>query len=128
MEKQFNWDDLKQFTGSGNFFRHWGNPLLFYTEGVQYLANQTNSYWLVNEIGYELLPKLLKRFKDWFYCIQFQAYSNETACITVSNGNGRIWLKRKIKWTDFPITEQPITFYLCQSGRYSYCFMLASEY
>lgn len=127
MQTHFNLNELNQFTGSEQFFKHWGNKKLIYTEGMQYLANKLNCYWLIEEIAFVILPRLLKNHLDYFYCIQFFVENDCSAIITIDDGNGNIHFNHKIKWTDFPTIGETVKFYLCDSGSH-YCLMLPGEY
>ncbi len=124
MNKNFSLDELKHFTGSDEIYQHWISQMC-YTEGIKHLANETDSYWLIDEIAFVILPRLLKENRDWFYSIELSTHSDQSAVMTVSNGNGNIYLKHLINWTDFPM--ETVHFYLCDSGDY-YCLMLPSEY
>ena len=126
MDKKFDLTELNHFTGSEKIFQHWINKIC-YTEGVKYLADKTGSYWLIDEIAYVILPHLIKEDKDWFYSIELSVNSDRSAMIIIGNGNSNIHLKHNINWTDFPMTEEKVRFYLCDSGSY-YCLMLPSEY
>jgi hypothetical protein len=44
--------DLAQFTGSECFYRHPIVRVLFYTEGVQFLAEKGGAFWLIDEIAF----------------------------------------------------------------------------
>ncbi len=46
-----NPEDLSQFTGSTEFYRHAFNRAVIYTEGVQYLADNAGAHWLVDAIA-----------------------------------------------------------------------------
>lgn len=127
MQAQCSLDDLKQFSGSEQFFRHWTNRKLVYTEGINYLAIKMQCFWLIDEIAIVLLPKLLKHYKDSFYTVRFIAHADSTATITVDDGNNNIHITHKINWTDFSIKEKEVKMYLCDSGSH-YCLMLPSEY
>ena len=41
--------DLKRFTGTSNYYKHITG--LHYTDGIQYLANHGECYWLIDAIG-----------------------------------------------------------------------------
>ncbi len=126
MNKNFSLDELNHFTDSDIVFQHW-NSQLCYTEGVRHLANKTDSYWLIDEMAFVILPRLLKEHKDSFYSIELFVKSDQSAVISVSDGNDTIYLRHPIKWTAFPFVEKSVKFYLCDSGSY-YHFMLPSEY
>lgn len=127
MNEKFSLDELSHFTGSEEIFQYWGNKRFVYTQGIQYLANKAKCYWLIDEIGLILLPRLLKKHPDEFYTIQLSVNPDSSAMITVDDGNGNIYLNHRIDWTTFPITDQPVKLFLCDSGTY-YCLMLPNEY
>jgi hypothetical protein len=127
LHNHFNLDGLGQFVGSERFIKHWCNKRLVYTEGVQYLASQAKCYWLLNEIGLILLPRLLKKYPDWFYHIEWCVYPDCSGLITIDDGNDNTHFTHKIEWTNYPIKEQPFKFFLCDAGEH-YCLMLPSEY
>lgn len=119
--------ELKHSVGTERWHAHWINKNLVYTDSVHYLAKEMGSYWLIDEIGCVIFPRLVREFKDWFYHIQFQVLSDCSAIFNAGDGNGNIHFHHKIQWTDFPRTEKPITFYLCDAEGH-YCLMLPSEY
>ena len=50
--------ELRQFTGSTEFFRHFTNAII-YTQGVRHLATRGRLYWLIDVIA-SLQPRALK--------------------------------------------------------------------
>ncbi len=126
MNKKFRLDELKHSTGSDEFFKHQISPM-HYTKGVKYLADETGSYWLIDEIAFVIFPRLLKKNKDWFYLIELSAKRDQSMVIIISDGNGNTHLKHLIPWTNFPILEETVQLYLCESDE-NYCLMLPSEY
>ena len=42
---------LRQFTGSDNWYRHGINRSVLYTDGAQFLAEQGGAYWLLDIIA-----------------------------------------------------------------------------
>ena len=127
MLSNFDLNDLKQFSGTEEYYRHFLNRHLIYTEGVKYLAEKAECYWLLDEIAIILLPKLMKKYRDSFYCINFFVNEDQSAEISTDDGNNNIYFKHKITWTNFPVKEKLVKFYLCESGD-AYCLMLPSEY
>ena len=127
MTINFNLNELKQFNGSERSFKHVLNRKIIYTEGIQYLLEKARCYWLLDDIALVVFPRLLQHHKDCFYSIQFEVHADNSAVITVDDGNGNIHLQHKIKCTDFPVTENPVKFFLCEAGEH-YCLMLPSEY
>lgn len=127
MDIHFNLAQLRQFTGSECFFKHWCNSNIVYTEGIKYLAEKAKCWWLIDEIALVLFPRLLLGHKDSFYSIELIAHADGSAFIKVGDGNNKIYLKHRINWTDFPVLGNPLQLYLCESGN-DYCLMLSHEY
>jgi hypothetical protein len=101
-------NDLKYFTGSEEYYR---NPLFkkfIYTEGVKYLAENAQAYWLIDYIfSYQTL-KLLQThpFQVW----KIKVAENNTAIITVEDGNKQVLKTFKLDYTDFPLEEFSLWF------------------
>jgi hypothetical protein len=95
--------DLRQFTGTGQWFRHSLNRKMLYTEGVQFLAEKAGAYWLVDEIAiaqaYEPRVKA-EEFQVWKLKV-----TNATAVLSCEDGNGNKVLSKAIAFTDFPLNE-----------------------
>jgi hypothetical protein len=45
-------DDLIQFTGSEHWYRHTMVRDVLYTDGVKYVAETADAYWLIDEIAF----------------------------------------------------------------------------
>ena len=41
---------LRQFTGSENWYRHGINRNILFTDGAKYVADTAGAYWLLDEI------------------------------------------------------------------------------
>jgi hypothetical protein len=126
MRTDFNLNELNQFSGSEQFFKHRLSSKLIYTEGVQYLAEQAGCYWLIDDIACVLLPNLLNKHNDRFYSIRLLV-TGSSAVITVDDGNDNLYFNHKVQWTDFPIVGEPVKLFLCESDKH-YCLMLPGEY
>ena len=50
--------ELRQFTGSTEFYRHFTNAII-YTEGVKFIAERARLYWLIDLIA-SFQPRVLK--------------------------------------------------------------------
>ena len=46
-----NAQDLSQFTGTENWYRHNLNTDILYTDGAKYVAETAGAYWLLDEIA-----------------------------------------------------------------------------
>ena len=49
--KTLSKNDLAQFTGSENWYRHGINRNVLYTDGAQHVAEHGGAYWLLDEIA-----------------------------------------------------------------------------
>lgn len=127
MQAYFNFNKFIHFNRSECFFQHWGNNKLIYTQGMQDLVLKQDCYWLIEEIAYQILPRLLQDHKDYFYCIRFSVNHDNSAMISIDDGNSNVHFNHPIKWTDFPYKEATLKFYLCETSS-QYCLMLPDEY
>ena len=111
--------DLSQFSGSERLYRIL--PRLVITEGVQYLADQTQCYWLVSAIYSHLVTVDV--------CSEFVVatltVSEQRAALSLDDGNGRLICHQHIEHTDFPLRE--ITLYCCYHSSY-WTLLLPTEY
>lgn len=100
-------EELKQFYGSEQFYRNPLFPKFVYTEGVKYLAEQANCYWLLDHIfsnQYDLYLAI-EPFQSW----KIKALDNK-ANIIVDDGNGKFIKEYPIEFTDFPLPEMKLWF------------------
>ncbi len=124
---------LKGFTGSENYYKHLLG--IRYTDGVQYLAEQAECYWLIDIIAsYQtkrlLADEMLRDFQLWLLVVGdnhefIKPKAGYKAVITCWRDTPEAGIKppiqQHIEFTDFPLSE--IKFYLCQG-----VLMLSSEY
>lgn len=111
---------LKNFNGSEQFFRHLG---ILYTEGVQYLAEKANSYWLLDLVASHARHDKWREVEE-FVTVKLKV-ENQTGKVIFDNGNGEILGGQEIEYTDFPLDE--ISLWLCWNGQ-GYTLLLPSEY
>jgi hypothetical protein len=64
-------EDLPQFTGSENWYRHPINRKVTFTDGAKYVADMAGAYWLLDEIAI------------------IQPYDKRVAAEASSSGNSR---------------------------------------
>jgi len=100
--------ELKNFTGSEQVFY---NPLFRkfrYTEGVKYLAQEANCYWLLDYIFSNQHSKTLQQtpFQVW----KLKVAEDNTATITVEDGNKNHIKSFKLEFTDFPLEQIDLWF------------------
>lgn len=101
-------EDLKQFTGSEIFYRHPMNKKYVHTEGVRYLAQKAQCYWLLEDIFIHQSERILneERFQVW--CIKVA--DDHSATINITDGNDNLLKSIGLKLTDFPLQEFTLWF------------------
>ncbi len=96
-------NDLDQFTGGGDQYRNTFG--LLYTEGVRYLAEHAECYWLIDVIDSHQ-PDLRKDadlvdFQVWELIVNPE---DRTSVVTCRADSGRPPAgTQKIPWSDFPL-------------------------
>lgn len=112
--------NLCQFTGTENYYRHFVNRSFLYTDGVKFLAEEAQAYWLIDAIA--ICQKFEKQISaEEFQLWRLTVHANNSAILTCDNGNGNIVYQQKIPFTDFPLDEIRLYF---TNG----VLMLTSEY
>ncbi len=112
--------DLRQFTGSENWYRHGINRSVLFTDGAKYLADQARAYWLIDDIA--LAQRYVKRvaaeeFQHWKLTVK----ADHSATLACDDGNGNVVYAKRIPFTDFPLEETSL--YFCNNT-----VLLPSEY
>jgi hypothetical protein len=100
-EKTLTQADLRQFTGSENWYRHGLVRQVLFTDGAKYVADTAGAYWLLDEIA------LAQRFTPAVAAEEFQVWTlkvnpDQTATLVCDDGNGKAVLTKRIPFTDFP--------------------------
>lgn len=131
-ESPLNPEDLRQFTGSEQFYRHAFNRAVIYTEGVQYVAENGGAYWLIDTIASHIGSGSFQRAADqderislihfWKLAVAPDHSANLTA---LADSNEKPFLEQKIAYTDFPLEE--IKIWAGNNGE-GFTLMLPSEY
>lgn len=95
--------ELRQFTGSETFYRHSLFRKFIYTEGVQYLAEKAVAYWLLDHIFANQAEKHIgvEPFQVWKITVN----EDESALISVEDGNDRLIHQHPLNCTDFPLDK-----------------------
>lgn len=114
---------LNQFHGSEEYYRHWTSRAVI-TEGVKFLADACECYWLIDAIvSYQLEPRIAgEEFQVWKLAV-----SNHAATLTVDDGNGNVVGTYPIEYTDFPLGHAEIWLQRT-SVRQPWVLLLPSEY
>jgi len=114
---------LKQFTGSEQFYRHGLSRNHIYTEGVQFLAERAQAYWLLDKIALHGSSKIgCERFQVWKLTVN----PNGSATLTTEDGNDNVLRTENLSYTDFPLQE--IALWSVRNELNGYTIMLPSEY
>lgn len=112
--------ELAYFTGTENWHRF--NPLmrnLLATDGVMYLAEKAQCFWLLDIVGSLKLVNTCKN--EEFITCKLVKDQKGGAKFTASDGNLKVLYTQKIPYTDFPLDE--ITLYFIDN-----VVLLPSEY
>jgi hypothetical protein len=114
-----NAEDLDQFIGSEQWYRHSLVRSITYTDGAKYVADHGGAYWLLDEIA------LAQKFSAAVRAEPFQVWklsvNDRRGLLTCDDGNGNVVYTKPIPFTDFPLTE--IKFYFTDN-----VILLPSEY
>jgi len=95
--------ELRYFTGSEQFFRNPLFPGFVYTEGVQYLAEKAQAYWLIDYVlSNQYEPQIKAQpFQVWEITVK----EDDSATIRVEDGNKNKVKQFELNYTDFPLKE-----------------------
>jgi hypothetical protein len=116
-------DDLDQFSGSEQLFRHGLSRKHFYTEGAQFVAERAGAYWLLDKIALHGSPEIAgEDFQVW----KLSVHPDRTATLTTSDGDDGILKTEELPFTDFPLSE--ITLWGVRNEFDGFTIMLPGEY
>lgn len=125
---------LAHFTGTGNWYRHGLMRSLLMTDGVKFLADKAEAYWLTDIVAsWQLKPEVRREpFQVWRLLVRQddgplnyeieggkKRYipSQYNAVVTMTDGNSKTPIvSQRIPYTDFPLLE--ITLYAERSGEH----------
>ncbi|MEA5574637.1 DUF6876 family protein [Calothrix sp. UHCC 0171] len=110
---------LDQFTGSTIIYKHWLG--LKYTEGIKYLADETNCYWLIDAIFSHQTEQLLSNQNLREFQIWHLRVNNKSGILICEWDTNQEVLRHNIEYTDFALKH--IKLYLVET-----VLMLPSEY
>lgn len=95
--------ELRQFTGTEQYYF---NPMFKrfkYTDGIKYLAEETGAYWLLDYI-FSSQPHGNLRGEE-FQVWKIKVNQDDSATIIVEDGNDIVLTTFTIDFTDFPLKE-----------------------
>lgn len=113
--------DLAQFTGTSMYYQHLLG--VQYTDGVHFLAERGEAYWLIDAIAsWQSDPRvnqdpMLQQIQFWKLIVN----DDQSALLVCERDEGDIAVRQEIPFTDFPL--KCITLYLQQG-----VLLLPSEY
>jgi hypothetical protein len=95
--------DLRQFTGSECLYQHW-TKWLKYSEGVEYLAQKADAFWLIDAIAsYQRDKRIAQDPQNMLQ--DFQLWT-----LKLHNGGALLWLRRDSGKAHAPVIEQVIEY------------------
>lgn len=105
-------DDLRQFTGDLERFRHSIARNVIYTPGVQYVAEQGEAYWLIDAIASWIGSKpfrdaatedyRIRHLHSWTLTV---AEDNSATLYAKADSPDDAFIVQTIPYTDFPLSE-----------------------
>jgi len=100
--------NLRQFTGSENWYRHGINRNVLFTDGAKFVADEGGAYWLLDTIA--ICQRHDKRAaNEEFQVWKLKVNEDRTASLVCDDGNDNLIYTQHIEYTDFPLDE--ITLY-----------------
>src|ERR1700680_1125057 len=102
-------DELRQFTGSEQWYRHGLVRSVLFTDGAKYVADQGGAYWLLDEIAFA------QRFQKAVAAEEFQVWKltvkpDHTPILACEDGNDRTVFEKPLEFTDFPAERVELWF------------------
>lgn len=110
--------NLGYFYGTEQYWRYSGGGP--YTDGVKYIAESCEAFWLLDAIYSAQTLRRVKRQEFQHWVLKREGGGNK-ASLTCDNGNSNVVYRQLIEYTDFPL--ESIEFYLTDS-----VLMLKTEY
>lgn len=112
-------EDLRQFTGTEQWYRHGIARNVLYTDGAKHVADSGGAYWLLDEIAFAQGHRQVAA--EGFQLWKLKVNPDHSATLACEDGNSKIVFTKGIEFTDFPLDE--IAFYFTGN-----VLMLPSEY
>ena len=94
-------DEVAQFMGTEQRYRHAINRNVLFTAGAKYVADRAAAYWLLDEIA--LIQPCNKRVSaETFQVWRLKVNADRTGQLVCEDGNDNILYTKPIPFTDFP--------------------------
>lgn len=99
--KELTQSDLDQFCGSEHYYFLPLFPACNYTDGVKFLAERGNAYWLLDLIFSAQISEKVRgeEFQSWHIDIKPNTHEG---IVTATDGKGKVIYMQKLPYTDFP--------------------------
>jgi hypothetical protein len=114
---------LSAFYGSGDLYNRSTPILIYYTDGIKWLQENANCYWLTDLIASYQTTAFKKANDRQFWKL---IVTDNSAVITCDDGDGNISVTQAIEYTDFPLPSLSIWVEIQEEGRIF--IYLPSEY
>lgn len=102
-------EDLKQFTGTEDWYQHLLFRKYLYTDGMKHVAEQGSAYWLIDKIFIEQIDNsnlLKQQFQVWVLSVN----DDMSAVLKCHDGNYNWQHEETIPYTDFPLKQIALYF------------------
>lgn len=98
--------ELSNFWCTQNYYQHWTGQL-YYTDGVKYLADKSDSHWLIDAIAsYQNDVKIKKnRMLQNIQFWKLEVKENKGILTCVEDKGRKPVITQEIDFTDFPMGE-----------------------
>ena len=128
---------LAQFSGTTVYFEYPLNHHVVYTEGMQYLAEKANAYWLIDAIGSYYHPgnqqmldairrdERLKTLQFW-RLERLPGHPDEAMLTARADSDCEPFVEQHIEYTDFPL--ESIDVWAGLGGEQRWVLYLPSEH
>lgn len=94
-------ESLSHFNGTSKYYKDFFGTL--YTDGVKFLADEAECYWLIDLVSSYQFDRRVKG--EPFHVYELRVNSDKSAVISISDGNGKILAKQWIDFTTFPLSR-----------------------
>ncbi len=106
MKELLTQNDLEQFTGTETWWKHALSGYT-YTDGIKYLAEKAQAYWLIDKIL--IITRYKKKLQEWGSWT-LTVNKDKTALLVCDDGNGNKLFSEKIDYTTFPLEKVSVWF------------------
>lgn len=101
--------DLRQFTGSENWYRHGINRNVLFTDGAKHVADEGGAYWLLDTIA------ICQKSEARVAAEEFQVWTltvrpDRTATLVCEDGSDNAVDTQRVEFTDFPLDQITLWF------------------